>query len=230
MKSAPSNRVGRRSLVYALLCAVLLLASFPVRQVTWHGSAELHTILETIATLFALVTGAMALVRYYTRKTGTFLLIGSGFLGAAVLDGHHAVVTSSFFVGHTPSALVGLITWSAAMSHVFLSLLMCASLLTWKKWTEQPLGVRIRESVVYSLVGTWTIVTVLFFALVRLPPAHFPNFFMHQPEDLVPALFFGLAAVGYWRKKAGRNDDDFEHWLVLSLIVATTNHLAYKSL
>jgi signal transduction histidine kinase/CheY-like chemotaxis protein len=229
MKSARSNRVERRSLVYALLCAVLLLASFPARQVSWHGSAELHTLVETIATLLALVTGAMALVRYYTRKTGTFLLLGSGFLGAAVLDGHHAVVTSSFFVGHRPSGLLGLITWSAAMSHVFLSLLMCASLLTWKKETEQPMGVRFRESVVYTLVGTWTIVTVLFFALVRLPPAHFPNFFIHQPEDLVPALFFGLAAVGYWRKDASRNDD-FEHWLVLSLIVATTSHLAYNSL
>ena len=229
MKRARPNQAEGRSLAYALLCAALLLTSLPIHRSTWHGSREIHTILETIATVLALVTGAMALVRYYARKSGTFLLLGSGFLGAALLDGYHMVVTSSFFAGHTPSALSALIPWSGAVSRVFLSLLMCASLLGWKTRTERPAGSRTREWVVYSLVGTWTLVSFLFFALVRLPPAYFPNFFVHRPAEAVPAFFFGLAAVGYWRKGSGRIDN-FEHWLVLSLIVAAAGHLAYMSL
>jgi PAS domain S-box-containing protein len=230
MMSARSNRVARRSLVYALLFAVLLLTGLAVRQLSWHGSAELHTILETIATLLAFVTGGMALVRYYTRKSGTFLFLGTGFLGAALLDGYHAVVTSSFLAGRTRSALAALISWSGYTSHIFLSLLMCASLFTWITERERPTGIRKWESVVYSLVGTWTLVNFLFFALVRLPPeAHHPALVVQRPAELVPAFFFGLAAVGYLRKRSWRTDD-FEHWLVLSLIVAASSQLAYVSL
>ena len=83
MKRARPNQVEGRSLAYALLCAALLLTSLPIHRSTWHGSRELHTLLETIATVLALITGAMALVRYYTRKSGTYLapwqrLSGSG--------------------------------------------------------------------------------------------------------------------------------------------------------
>ncbi len=52
--------------------------------------------LETIATVLAVVIGAMALVRYYNQKTTFYLILGSGFLCAGLLEGFHAVVTSSF--------------------------------------------------------------------------------------------------------------------------------------
>src|ERR1700680_3673554 len=124
MKCARSNRVGGRSLVYSFLSAVLLLAALPVRRMSWHGTVELHTLLETVATLLALMTGAMALVRYYTQKSSTFLLLGSGFLGAALLDGYHAVAGSTWPVGRTLSALTFTAAWSGTSSRVFLSLLM----------------------------------------------------------------------------------------------------------
>jgi signal transduction histidine kinase/CheY-like chemotaxis protein len=220
----------RRSLAYASLAVVLLLGGLPVRHISWRGSPELHTLLETIATVLALMTGAMALVRYYTRKRGTYLLLGSGFLGAALLDGYHAVVTSSFLSGRTRSAPSALISWSGATSHVFLSLLMFASLLSWKTDVERPTGIRLREFVVYSLVGTWTLVSFCFFALARLrPEAYHSNFIVQRPLELVPALFFGLAAVGYLRKGAWKTDD-FEHCLVLSLVVGAASQLAYVSL
>jgi signal transduction histidine kinase/DNA-binding response OmpR family regulator len=229
MKSARPNRVEGRSLAYALLCAVLILTGLPVRHVSWHGSAELHTIAESIATVLALVTGAMALVRYYTRKSSTFLVLGSGFLGTALLDFSHAVLTSSFLAGRTRSALSALIPWSGATSHVFLSLLMCASLLTWETDPEWPTGNMIKERIVYSLVGTWTLVSFLFCALVRLPPeVYHANLFVPRPAELIPVFFFGVAAVGYLRKGSWRTDD-FEHWLILSIIVEGSSQLAYVS-
>ncbi|MCH8331052.1 MAG: hypothetical protein IH946_06690, partial [Bacteroidetes bacterium] len=51
--------------------------------------------MEGIATLLALVVGTMALVRFYSKKNNTFLFIGTGFLGTALLDGYHAIVTSA---------------------------------------------------------------------------------------------------------------------------------------
>jgi signal transduction histidine kinase/DNA-binding response OmpR family regulator len=229
MESARPNRANGRSLAYALLCAALLLSGLAVRHISWHGNAEFHTLLETIATILALVTGAMALVRYYTRKSSTFLVLGTGFLGTALLDFFHAVLTSSFLAGRTPSALSALIAWSGATSHIFLSLLMCASLLIWKTDPESPTEDMIKEWIVYSLVGTWTVVSMLFCALVRLPPeVYHLNFFVPRPGELIPVFFFGLAAVGYLRRGCWRTDS-FEHWLVLSLIVEGLSQLIYVS-
>ncbi len=221
-----SGRVRGRSLLYALVLVVLLLGAFPLRRVAWQSNAEFHTLLETIATLLALTTGAMALVRYYSKKSSMFLLLGSAFLGAALLDGYHAAITSSFLAGYTPSTLSALTPWSGVISRVFLSLLMCATLLAWKREMRRPEADSIPEGVVYLLVGVWTLVSFFFFALVPLPPAYYPNLPVHRPAELVPALFFGMAAIGYWLKGSWKSDD-FEHWLILSLVVTAMSHLAY---
>jgi signal transduction histidine kinase/ActR/RegA family two-component response regulator len=209
-----------------LLIVVLLGAAPLVRNATWHGDTEFHTVLEFLATQLALTTGTMALVRYYAKRSSMFLLIGSGFLGAGLLDAYHAFITSSFLAGRTPSGLSALTHWSGAVSRVFLSLLLLASLLVWKK---RPTPSRAAEHLVYLLVGGWTLTSFLFFAWVPLQPAYFPNFIVHRPAELLPALCFTLAAIGYFRKGSWRSDD-FEHWVLLSLIVAAISHLGYLAL
>jgi signal transduction histidine kinase len=67
------------------------------------------------------------------------------------------------------------------------------------------------------------------FLWVPLHPVYYPNFIVHRPTELVPALFFTLAAVGYFQKSCWRSDD-FEHWVLLSLIVAAISHLTYLSI
>jgi len=228
MEGLRPNRARGRSLVYAVLTLVLLLGAIPAHRSAWQGTAELHTLFETIATLLGFVTGAMALVRYYTKKSGMFLLLGSGFLGGALLDGYHAVITSSFFAGHAPSALSSLTPWSGVMSRVFMSLLMCASVVAWKREMRKPSEGRIKEGLVYLLVGTWTMASFVFFAMVQLPPPFHPNHTIHRPADFVPAIFFALAAIGYlW--KGWWKTDDFEHWLVLSLVLYAVGHMGYMS-
>jgi PAS domain S-box-containing protein len=228
MEGLRPNRARGRRLIYAILTLALLLGASPAHRSAWQGNAELHTLLETIATLLGFVTGAMALVRYYTKKSSMFLLLGSGFLGGALLDGYHAAITSAFFAGHAPSALSSLTPWSGVMSRVFMSLLMCASVVAWKREMRRPTEGGLKDSLVYLLVGTWTIISFMFFALVQLPPPFHPNQLIHRPADFVPAFFFTLATVGYlW--KGWWKTDDFEHWLVVSLIFAAMGHMAYMS-
>ncbi len=217
-----------RILVYILFAITLLLAGFLLRADAWRGNTELHTLLETAATVLALFTGAMALIRYYAKKNSLFLLVGSGFLGAAVLDAYHAAITSSFLADRTPSALSALTPWSGTTSRVLLSLVMCASLFVWRRETQPAGTAKIKESVVYVLVGAWTLITFLLFALVRLPPAYYPDFIIHRPAELAPALLFSLAAAGYLWKGLWKRDD-FEHWLVLSLIVGAASHMFYMA-
>ena len=222
------DRIRMRIFIYILLSIALLIGGFLLRADAWRGNAELHTLLESVATVLALFTGAMALIRYYAKKNSLFLLVGSGFLGAAILDAYHAAITSSFLADHTPSALSALTPWSGTTSRVLLSLVMCASLFVWKREAQWPGTAKTKESVVYVLVGAWTLITFLLFALVRLPPAYYPDFMIHRPAELVPALLFGLAAAGYLWKGLWKSDD-FEHWLVLSLIVGAASHMFYMA-
>ena len=221
-------RVRARIRVYALTFGVLLLGVLPLQRIAWRSSAEFHTLLETISTQMAFIVGAMALVRYYTKKSSSFLLFGTGFLGAALLDGYHAMITSSFLAGRTPSALSSLLPWSGVASRVFLSLLMCASLLAWKGDRQRLKADRTTEAIIYLLVGCWTLLCFLAFTLLPLPPAYYPNLWIHRPTELAPTLIFGWAAIGYLRKGTWKTDD-FEHWLVLSLIVEASSHLLYLS-
>jgi signal transduction histidine kinase/CheY-like chemotaxis protein len=220
------GRIRTRQISYGLLILLLLLGSPLVGRLQLQTTAAFHTLLETIGCELALITGAMALVRYYTKKDGTFLILGGGFLGTAVLDSYHAVVASSVLTRLSPSAPSNLITWSGVTSRVFLSLLMCASVMVWRIEGEKP--ARIRESVVYTLIGFWAVASFLIFFVAPLPRAYYPQLMIHRPPELAPALFFALAMIGYLRKGMWKTDD-FENWLVLSLIVATASHLAYMS-
>ena len=69
----------------------------------------------------------------------------------------------------------------------------------------------------------------IFFAFVPLPRAYFPELIFHRPEEFVPAVFFLLALGGFLRRGRWR-DDDFEHWVVLSLIVGFLGQAMFMSL
>ncbi len=229
LKNGRASQARRRSISYVVLLIVLLLGGFVLRNMTWKSNGEMHTLLESITTLLALISGLMSLVRYYTKKSSTFLLLGSGFLGTAVLNGYHAAITSSFLAGRTPSALMALTLWSGVTSRLFLALLMCASLWASKRELRHPTTSRRQEYIVYFLVGMFTLASFSFFGIVRLPPQYFPNSVIHRPLEAAPAIFFILSAIGYWRKGAWKTGD-VEHWLLLSLIFGSVSYLPYYPL
>ena len=95
-RRARSEMERRRVILYWLLALGLVIGYGMLRGSTWQSSAEFHTLIEAMATMLALMVGIMALVRYYSRKSITILYIGTGFLGTALLDGFHTIVTSHF--------------------------------------------------------------------------------------------------------------------------------------
>ena len=94
---------------------------------------------------------------------------------------------------------------------------------------EEGLTERLRESVVYLSCGGFTLFVFLFFAFVKLPPAFYPNLMIHRPMEVAIAFIYGTAAIGYLRKGLWKTDS-FEHWLVVSLIVATAGQLGGSAL
>lgn len=220
--------MSRRALAYWVVGLGLTLGYSVTRGSTWVGSVQLHTLMEGLATLLALMAGTIALVRFYSRKDNTFLFLGTGFVGTAILDGYHTVVTSMFFKPYMPSDLPSLIPWSWIASRQFLSVLMFLSWLAWLR--EERLGEagRIGEWSVYLFSILFTLASFLFFAYGPLPRAYYPEFFFNRPEEFLPGLFFLLALVGYIHKGRWR-DDSFEHWLVLSLIVGFIGQIVFMS-
>jgi len=218
----------RRITLYWLVGAAFALGYAVTRNSEWHGSAFLHTHLESLATLLAAVVGIMALVRFYSRRENTFLFIGTGFLGTSVLDACHDVITAYAVSSLTLADLESPFMWSWVASRQFLSIMLFFS---WAAWLREhrlgPVG-RIDERTIYCGTAALTIAIVAFFGLVPLPRLDFPALALHRPEELVPAAFFAIALIGYLRKGEWRYDA-FEHWLVLALIINAIGQTLFVS-
>ncbi len=215
-----------RICVYWATGIALVLLSLPLREFTWHGSAELHTIMEVTAALLALAVGGLALLRYHSLKHATFLFVGMGFFGTALLDMYHAAVTSQWFAAHFSTGLNSLIPWSWLASRLFLSQFLFLSYLAWRREQRAGYSRFLDEKVIYAAAAAMAIVYFFFFALVQLPPAYYKTLFFHRPAEFLPALFFLAALVGYLHKGQWRTSP-IEHWLVLSLVVSAVSQLAF---
>ncbi len=207
-----------------LIFGAIALGEIAWRLLSWQGNRELHTAMEVVSTTLASFVGALALVRYYSQKKTAYLFLATGFMGTALLDGYHAVVTSSLLSYLMPSPPDSLIPWSWNASRTFLAILMtlmwCAS-----RW-ETPANLRkyrVREGSVYAMVGVLTLASFVFFAYYPLPRAYYPEFFWGRPEEFVAAVFFGVALCGFSLKTARPEHSfdrlSFDTWLIASLLV-----------
>jgi PAS domain S-box-containing protein len=202
----------------------LSLSYIFLRGSSYQGSATLHTIMESLATLLAFITGIMALLRYYSKKNDLFLIIGAGFIGTAMLDGYHAIVTSVFLKGMLPSDLDHLIPWSWVASRFYLSIIMFYCWWTWYKNRER----NISAQKVYWATTVFTLASFIFFVFFPLPLAYYPDIIFHRPEEFVPAIFFLFALIGFYKKGAWQNNI-FEKWLIYSLIVNFISQAVFMS-
>lgn len=217
-----------RRTTYVAALILPLLAGLFLRRSLWLGTAHLHTTMEVVATVLAMVVGVLALVRYYCQKENIFLFLGTGFVGTSFLDGYHAFVSSPAFIQYFPSPPPSLIPWSGLASRVFLSVVLWLSWAFWRRESKLGPSARIPEYRVFFAVNTWTLACFLFFAVVPLPIGYWPVPFFHRPQEFIPIFFCLLALVGYLRKGQWRRDR-FEHCLVLSSILFVVHELYMSS-
>ncbi len=209
----------KRANLYWTVGIGLCLLYFIVQDSSWRSDAYIHTLMETAATLLALVVGVVALVRYYSNPGNHFLFIGMAFLGTGFLDAYHTAITSSWLKSMVVSMPASLTPWSWFASRLFLAVMLWLGLHMHRR--EERLGEagRLPHRSVFTASAVFTLICFFFFALMPLPGAQFVGpHFLHRPQEHVPALFFALALFGYLRDGKWRSND-LEHWLVLSLIV-----------
>jgi two-component system sensor kinase FixL len=181
--------------------------------------------MDCTATLLALTVGTMALLRYYSKKNNTILIIAAGFMGTALLDGYHFLITSVWFKSYFPQDLDSLSLWSGIAPRVFLAAYICLSVLVW--WREQRLGgaVQVDERDVYTTTVGLALLCFLFFFWVPLPRAYSSGLFS-RPQELVPGLLLMFALTAYLKKGIWRYNA-FEHWFVMSMIISVGAQLVF---
>ena len=221
---------SRRNGIRCLVIAVVIAASYWVLNgLEWNGNAQIHTEMEVVATILALVVGLMAIVNYYSQRQGLALLLGVAFLGTGMLDGYHTIVTSSHFKQYMPSDLPSLIPWSWVASRWFLSVFLFATAIVWRLDLGPKITTPRGVVTVYAIATAFTLSSLLFFLFVPLPQAYHPDLMFHRPEEFLPALFLLLALIGFtW----GRNwaCKPAERWLVMSLVVGLCAQTIYMPL
>jgi len=214
---------------YILIAVILTVAYIYLRGSDWQGSKNLHTIMESLSTTLAWMVGITSLIRYYSNKQEyLYLFIGAGFIGTGFLDGYHAIVTSSFFDVYFPTSSESLIPWSWVASRLYLSILFFLGWYYGFRYASNTKKITVDEKVIYKIMTVTTFLTFIFFAFVPLPRAYYDEFIFHRPEEFIPALFFAVALVGFY-KKGNWKSDFFEHWLVISLVVNLVSQVVFMS-
>jgi len=225
------DRGLEHSALYAIIFLVMVGGALLLQGRVGPGGSTIHTVAEAVGTILAFIVGALSLVRYYSRKQVTFLLIGCGFLGAAILDLNHVVATTPYIVWRrtwgNEAAEAALYAWTWTAGRVFLSVFLFMSLLAWRQEVRESRAEAISEISVYLTALVLTVANLLFFDYFPLPLLA-PVAFVPRPGEFVPALFFLLTFAGFYRKGSWRRDQ-FEHWLLVSLLVAILVDGAYMA-
>lgn len=187
----------------------------------WRGSVQLHTLMEALATLLALIVGLMSWMQFAALRSPLYLYHAMAFLGTALLDGYHTVVTAEPMLGRLSSVHEQLAPWSWLASRIYLALWMVSAVRALQRSTGDggTQHAQLWLTLTLALAAVVGLVAVVSLLAVEhiLPPA------MHvgvvgRPLEWGPGLLLALAAWGLWRNGAWRNDD-FAHWWLLSLLV-----------
>jgi len=210
--------MGKKATSMVLTAIALFLIFLWLQSHEWNSTENFHTLMETVATLLALLVGIKALIRYYAMQDKKFLFIGAGFLGTAFLDAFHTLVTSSWIIEIFPSLPGSLQAWTWQSSRIFLALLMLA---TWRVGSDnsrKSLFNKASEKSVFISLGIVTFFVLAFFTLVPLPPPYYPQLPIGRPQELISGALFLVAFTGFFRAKTWQTNS-FEFWLTFSMLV-----------
>ncbi|MDG1021012.1 MAG: hypothetical protein P8O77_05940 [Emcibacteraceae bacterium] len=125
MEPGTTNHSARRIAAFTAGLGLSLLY-FIISDNQWPSNSEFHTIMEMSATVLALFIGILALVNYYSKKEGTILFIGTGFLGTAFFRWvswhcYFGILYPLYAVGKYVSHSLELVSLTLVLINIFIS-------------------------------------------------------------------------------------------------------------
>lgn len=214
----------RRSALYALLFVLLLCGRILLPPEPWQGTLSGHILLEFAAALLALFAGTLALVRFYTKKNNTFLFIGTGFVGAGLLDGYHVAFLLQKVQQLNGSSLV-LTNWNWNVSRTFLAILLFGSWLLWQREDNNtPTFFSGRVLRLVLLLATFLEIIILLPLFQPLVTSDIR--LLGRIETFLSATFFLWAFIGYLDKGLWRVNL-FDHWIIIALLFSLVGQAVF---
>lgn len=225
-----SNRKAWASFIglfFFLLIVSIVIQISPAAG--WHSqTTTTHTLMQFIATILALFCGIAALYQYYKNEAtanSMLIFIGVGFLGTAIIDAYHAIVTASWFIKAFPQLPSSIAEWSWLATRVFLSFLFILSLLFPTLGKER----KINPSSVYASVSCLVVLTFALFLFIRTPYPVYPEQFIARPFELIPGLLFFIVLIGYLIEGSWKTNRLF-FWLMMFLLISVATQFFYIDL
>jgi hypothetical protein len=177
-----------------------------------------HTLIQSIATILALFSGSAALYRYYSseNKPTMFLFLGVGFIGTAVIEAYHALVTMAWFQAAFPNIPSSVVEWSWFAARGYLSLFVLLSLWALHRSSAHS-EIQIKPRTIYLSIGGLTLLSLIGFSLIRTPYPVYPNQFFCRPTEFAAGFLFLIALIGYLKEGSWKTDK-LSFWMVLFLL------------
>lgn len=183
----------------------------------FQTNPQFHTILDILGTVMAFLVGIMALIKYYTRSNDKYLFIGYGFLGTALFDGYHALITSNLIQTLYPTLTTpDYIDWTFNLSRLFLAIWLLVSFLIWK--FEDDIE-KTKNKGFFNIFLAFGITSI--FIVISFIPISFTKALTYLSGLIFLITLIGYLKKGFWRFKY------FEHWLVLALILSFVSQAFY---
>jgi len=216
----PASRL-RWLAFWALAIPVFTYALWKLRHSLYSADPLLESYLEIAGGLVAFTFAANALVRFRGTHDRISLILAFGFVICGMIEtgsslsGYRALYSIPEAVAHVPLA------WM--VSRTLLALLLVAALVVEKRMpvARDPARELVAASLVVGVVAYLT--SAAYFAVPAEASIH-PGALLPRPWDLLPALIFLAAAIGFWRR-LGEADSMLDRALCLAAALNVVCHL-----
>jgi diguanylate cyclase (GGDEF)-like protein len=180
--------------------ALLAMAAW-LRQLPFSSEPILYSYLQIVGSLLCFTYAANALVRFRGTHDRLTLILAFGFVlsgaieTAATFNFYGILASGTFSQLHVPLA------WM--VSPTLLAMVLIAALIVERRVPNSRDPGREMAVALLVVVGVAYMTSAAYFGSPLEPSMH-PRAFLSRPGDLLPAILFGIAAVGFGRRSLHR--------------------------
>ena len=200
--------------------AFLAMAAW-LRQLPFSSEPILYSYLQIVGSLLCFTYAANALVRFRGTHDRLTLILAFGFVlsgaieTAATFSFYDILASGTFSQAHVPLA------WM--VSRTLLALVLIAALIVERRVPNSRDPGREIAVALVVVIGVAYMTSAAYFGSPLEPGMH-PSALLSRPGDVLPAILFGIAAVGFGRRSR-RNVSPFDAMFSFALWMNVACHL-----
>lgn len=209
----------RTYLIILCVILILLISIYPLLAQSSHqGNQDIHSTMEIIGSLFALVTGLSLVIHFYTLSNRLFLFTGLAFFINGQQDLIQGMASSTLtenLIGLPATSLTNLIPGTDVAGRLVMGIILLTApfIMKYMGKSQDPKRETIWGSAIVFSIGILT--TILAFQLT-LTIFVYPNNFVTKPIDFLSAIIF-IEAFLIFLKIYLDNHDIMSWWITLSI-------------